>query len=102
MDLVGNDILQEFERKHSKSHQPIQKWRQAVRSAHWQNFTELRATFPSADQLKSKHGILVTVFNIGGNKYRLISEIAYKTGLVRAIVMMTHAQYGQEHWEERL
>ncbi|MEN6627258.1 MAG: type II toxin-antitoxin system HigB family toxin [Candidatus Sumerlaeia bacterium] len=102
MDLIGNDILQEFERKHSSAHQPIQKWRQAVSSARWRNFAELRATIPSADQLKSKRGLVATIFNIGGNKYRLISEVSYKFELVRVIVILTHAQYSQEHWKEKL
>ena len=58
------------------------------------NFNELRATFPSADKV----GDLI-VFNIGGNKYRLIASIHFNRGKVYARHVLTHGEYEKGAWE---
>jgi len=42
-----------------------------------------------------------TVFNIGGNKYRLATYINYRTGKVYIRHVMTHEEYSKEDWKKR-
>ena len=66
--------------------------RRAARKGSFQTFAQLRATFGSADQV----GGLV-VFDIGGNKYRLIVSVSYATASADGIFwikqVLTHRQY---------
>jgi len=58
------------------------------------NFAELRELFPSADQVDNK-----TVFNIGGNKYRLIAAFHYNRGRVYIRAILTHRDYDKSNWK---
>jgi mRNA interferase HigB len=58
------------------------------------NFAELKAFFPSADQVANK-----TVFNIGGNKYRLIAAFHYNRGRVYIRAILTHREYDRGNWK---
>jgi mRNA interferase HigB len=51
--------------------------------------------FPHADQVGK-----LTVFNIGGNKYRLIAAILFNRGKVYVRHLLTHAEYDQGKWKE--
>jgi mRNA interferase HigB len=59
------------------------------------NFAELRAIFPSADHVGG-----LTVFNIGGNKARLIAVIHYNTERVYIRHVLTHSEYDKNKWKE--
>jgi mRNA interferase HigB len=65
----------------------LRAWRQTVNDAHWANFAELRAIYPQADQVGR-----CIVFNLGGNKYRLVAAIHYNRGVAYVRHVLTHAQ----------
>lgn len=68
-------------------------WYKAARLAEWRSLKEVRSTFPDADQVGS-----VLIFNIRGNRYRLIvTEIFPKNKLyVKALLM--HKEYDRKEW----
>jgi mRNA interferase HigB len=57
-------------------------------------FADLRATFPSADQVGD-----FVVFNIGGNKYRLIASIHFNRHKVYIRYLLTHQEYDSGNWK---
>jgi len=59
------------------------------------NFAHLRETFPSADQVGR-----LTVFNIGGNKVRVIAAIHYNRGKIYIRAVLTHAEYDGQRWRK--
>ena len=70
------------------------RWFKIVQKTGFTCFAELRAVFPSADKLH--HWI---IFNIGGNKYRLITSIHFNHGKVYIRHVLTHAEYDRGDWK---
>ena len=70
-------------------------WYRVAKRAGWKNITEFRLDFPHADPV----GIF-TVFNIGGNKYRLITVIKYRWQVVYIRAILTHEAYNREKWKQ--
>jgi mRNA interferase HigB len=58
------------------------------------NFAQLRQLFPSADVVNN-----FTIFNIGGNNYRLIAYIDYQAQIIFIRAVLTHAEYDKENWK---
>ena len=63
---------------------------------------DLRTVFPHADVVKVASGNSVTVFNISGNHYRLITAIYYNRGMIYALDFLNHADYSKDRWKETL
>lgn len=94
MRIISEKRLQEFGDAHHDARGPLRGWRTNVKQAHWKNFAELRAMYPSADQVGK-----CTVFNIGGNNYRLVAAIHYNRGVVYVRNVLTHAEYDRGKWK---
>jgi len=72
MHIITRKRLNEFATKYPDTTSSLARWYQIVKSGVFNSFAELRSEFPSADQVGN-----LTVFNIGGNKVRLIAAIHY-------------------------
>ena len=72
------------------------KWYDLVRENHFASFNEVRRTFPSADLV----GELV-IFNIRGNRYRLVARFLYERGRVYIRRVLTHSEFDRGDWKER-
>lgn len=87
--------MKEFHEKHPDAENSLTAWNKATKSADWQNFAEVRKTFAAASQVGN-----LTVFNIGGKKYRLIAYIDYKTKDIFIRHVLTHAEYDKNKWKD--
>lgn len=94
MKLISNRALREFADEHPQAEEPLQSWRHVVERNAFQNFAELRQAFRSVDKVGDLY-----VFNIGGNKYRLVTTIAYRIQTVWVKHILTHAQYDKGAWK---
>ena len=94
MKLISNKALREFAAGHPDAEQPLQDFRHLVEHGEFRNFAELRATFASVDKVDDRY-----VFNIGGNKYRLIAAIAFAPQLLWVKAVLTHAEYNKGAWK---
>jgi mRNA interferase HigB len=76
---------------------PLRAWHTHVshRSIAWRTWAEVKADFGSASLVGN-----CAVFNIGGNKYRLITRILYASQKVFILKVMTHAEYDDGKWKE--
>ncbi|NET06220.1 MAG: type II toxin-antitoxin system HigB family toxin [Symploca sp. SIO2B6] len=90
MDLVGKPQLRKDARKHGDAKRSVEAWISVVEEAEWNNITEVKRTYSSADYVKGK-----TVFNIKGKSYRLIVLIDYSLQLITYKAFLTHAEYDQ-------
>jgi len=94
MHIITRARLSEFWEKHSNAQTSLRLWYKITFLAEWHNLVELRQTFSSADQVGN-----FTVFNIGGNNYRLITLVDYKFQKVFIRHVLTHAEYDKEDWK---
>lgn len=94
MHVITRVRLKEFWEKHPNAETSLRLWYKLTSLAQWQNFVELRLVFPSADQVEN-----LTVFNIGGNKYRLITLVDYEYQKVFIRHVLTHAEYDKQNWK---
>lgn len=63
----------------------------------------MKQTFgANVDFVKVKSGNTISVFDIAGNKYRLIAAIHYDFGRVFVLRVMTHREYDLDHWKRKL
>ncbi len=81
--------------RHAELEPALDAWFRIAKKALWQNLADVRKTFSTADAVEKW-----TVFNIKGNKYRLITEINYRFRRVYIRHVLTHAQYNQEKWKQ--
>ncbi len=71
----------------------MQDFRHLVEHNTFRGFAQLKATFASVDKVGERY-----VFNIGGNKYRLVAAIAFQAGLMWVKAVLTHAEYDKGAW----
>ena len=86
-------------RGHDDADGPLRAWYTHVNSktVSWLAWGDVRASFPSASIVGD-----CVVFNIGGNKYRLICRIRYTTQKVFVLKVMTHSEYDEDKWKGRM
>ncbi|HAZ11513.1 MAG TPA: hypothetical protein DCY86_01875 [Bdellovibrionales bacterium] len=94
MHIISKRALKEFWAKHPDSERPLEVWFRAMRRSSYKTWNELRGTFPTADKVGDK-----VVFNVGGNKYRLITVIHFSRGKVFVRDVLTHKEYDEGRWK---
>ena len=95
MHIITRNNLNEFAEKHPDAKSALQHWYKEAKSKDFKSFVELRKTFPSADQVGK-----LTVFNIGGNKARLIAAVHYNRRIIYIRAILTHKEYDEGTWKE--
>ncbi len=101
MRLLGYDSLTKAMRKHPDARKWLRAWVATVEDAQWHSLEELRLDYPSADGVRLKSDMVITVFNVKGNEYRLLSNVNYHNQIVVALELLTHAEYDKNLWKGR-
>ncbi len=102
MRAISRRMLREFWQKHPAGEAPLSAWFKVVEKADWSDITEVRGTFPHADAVKVRSGSVMTVFNVGGNNYRVVTRIIYEYRRLYVKRVMTHDEYSKGHWKDQL
>lgn len=89
MRIISRKPLKAFYEKHPLAKSPIESWYGEVKAANWQSFADIRKIYRSADVVTGNR----VIFNIGGNKYRLVVKVAYRTQIVYIKFIGTHKDY---------
>ena len=95
MHIISRKALKLFWEEHPDSQSSLIRWFKIMEKTEFLTFNELRQTFPSADKV----GDLI-VFNISGNKYRLIASIHFNRNKVYVRHILTHAEYDKGAWKK--
>jgi mRNA interferase HigB len=94
MHIISRKILRQFWQKYPDSETALIRWFKLMNLAELQNFEELRAVLPSADLVNN-----LIIFNIGGNKYRLIASIHFNRQKIYIRHILTHSEYDKNQWK---
>ena len=94
MHVITQRRLRDFWRLHSPAENPLRAWLRRAKKAEWKRFADVLVDYPSADQVGK-----FTVFDIGGNKFRLIVVIHFNRGKVFVRQVQTHAEYDRGEWK---
>jgi len=95
MHVISRKRLNEFADRHPDSRSSLAHWYRELKRRNFASLAELRMIFPSADQVGK-----LTVFNVGGNKVRLVAAVHYNRRRVYIRAVLTHAEYDEGTWKE--
>ena len=95
MHIISYKKIKEFSQKYSDALVPLSRWYKIVKSEHFEKFNDVKKLFPKADKVGN-----FVVFDIGGNKFRLIAFVRYQLNRVFIRHILTHKEYDREKWKK--
>jgi mRNA interferase HigB len=98
--VISLKPLRVFWQHHPDAERPLRQWYKTATHAAWTSLQDARRDYPHADGVSTKRGGTLTVFNIAGNKYRLIARIRYDYQLINVRSLLTHQEYDRGDWKE--
>jgi mRNA interferase HigB len=102
MELLNEKVIFRLMRRHPDAVSWLENWLEVTRDSTWTTIQEVKRAFPAVDGgVKVSSGGSVTVFDVSGNKYRMIVAINYQYQLVRVFELPTHGEYSKNLWKER-
>jgi mRNA interferase HigB len=96
MHLISRKKLGEAWKVDPELEKPLRAWIKVAEHSTWQRFSDVRATLKHADQVDK-----FTVFDILGNRYRLICVIHYNRGKIFIRDVLSHADYDRGRWKRK-
>ncbi len=94
MHVISEKKLREFWETWPEAEEPLRAWHRTAEHAFWGCFAEIREVYAHADQVGR-----CTVFNIAGNKFRLVAVVHFNRGKVFIRHVMTHEEYNRGTWK---
>jgi len=91
MHVISLKMLRDFWRRYPDSEQPLRNWHTVAKHSRFADFADLRLSFGNADYVSP-----YTVFDVGGNNYRVVVIVRYKDGKMFVRWVMTHREY--DNW----
>lgn len=95
MNVIARKTLERFWGKHPDSKSALRAWYSVCRKAKWRSLDDVQKIYPHADTIGE-----CTVFNIGGNKYRLVVKIRYERQRIFISHVLTHKDYDRNKWKD--
>ena len=102
MRVISRKRLREFWTRFPDAQTALLAWYKLALKADWASLRDVRQEFPHADGIELYCGLMVTVFNIRGNNYRLITRIIYPYRRIYIKTILTHREYDQDNWKVKL
>lgn len=99
MRIIKRATLALYWQRNPQAQSGLLYWHKLARKARWTCLQDVRATFPHADVVPVASGRTVVVFNIAGNKYRLVAAIHYNRQMAFTLLVLTHAEYDKDAWK---
>ena len=89
MRVIAKRTLREFWVLHADAEQPLKAWYDEVRKAKWKRTADIKIRYRTASFVANNR----VVFNIGGNRYRLIVAVDYRRQILFIKFIGTHTEY---------
>lgn len=94
MRVISRKKLREFCKSHGDACDALYNWYRVSSKADWQDLLEVQQVYPNAEAVGN-----FTVFNIKGNRYRLVVDLVYRTQRIYIKYILTHAEYDKDEWK---
>lgn len=94
MRIIAKPVLREFWMQNVSAEISLLDWYKQSKKANWTNLPGIKKVFSHADLVGK-----CVVFNIGGNKFRLITKINYRAKIIYIRSILTHKEYDQDNWK---
>ncbi len=94
MRIISLSALRAFIAEHPSAEAPLMSWRRVIEKNHFAHWAALKAAFNTVDKVGER-----AVFDIGGNKYRLIAWIRFEAQIVYIKAVLTHRDYDRGGWK---
>jgi mRNA interferase HigB len=95
--IISKKKIRDYSKNNTQVELPLVEWYFTLRGSQVKNFSALRKIFNSVDTV---HGY--TIFNVGGNNYRLITAVHYNTQRCYIRALWTHAEYSKPFNQSKL
>lgn len=92
MQIIARRTLRLFWERHRRAEQPLRAWYALVASADWTDTQDVKRTFGGTVDFVGDNRV---IFDIGGNKYRLVVHVSYKFRRVLIKFIGTHSEYNR-------
>ena len=93
MRIISEKRIQDAKKEYKSCATALDAWRKVMKKNEFKNFSELKKTFGSVDKVGNKY-----VFDIGGNKLRLITSVNSAFNIVYIKQILTHKEYDKNQW----
>lgn len=97
MNVISKRGLFERAAKFADAKSALQVWFDTAVEAEWRNIEDVRKSFPATDMTDG-----LAIFNIRGNKYRLIVRMVFQYQRIYVKEFLTHAEYDKGRWKKWL
>lgn len=94
LKIISNSALKSFAAKNPQAEGPLQGWRRVIEKNQFANWAALKAAFNTVDKVGD-----LTVFDVGGNKYRLIAFVRFEKQIVYVKAVLHHRDYDKGAWK---
>jgi mRNA interferase HigB len=98
MNVISRPTIRQAQRQYPDAAEWLENWWQVAKAAQWRSLHDVRVPYPAADQVGR-----CLVFNVRGNRYRLIVGVRYATdehgGTLFVKAFVTHAEYNRGAWK---
>lgn len=101
MRIISEARLREYWQGSRKDEPSLRYWRKITKSAEWDKPNDIKKTFSKTSIYKGKTR-LVYIFDVGGNKVRVICSINFTTKIVYILFVLSHNEYSKDRWKEPL
>ncbi len=92
MEIAGIRAIEKFKKVHPAARHTLEDWVTKVTAVTWRKPADIKGIFSTASFVK--HHV---IFNVGGNKYRLLTEVRYETGRIIVLQIGTHEEF--DRWK---
>ena len=94
MHIISHARILEAQAAHEDCRMALEHWYRLTKRVRWDNFAEVKACFPAVDKVGDNY-----VFDVGGNKLRLVAAIHFNASRVFIRAVLTHKAYDKGDWK---
>jgi mRNA interferase HigB len=93
VNVLSIAAIRAFAAAHPEAEVVLRQWFNALRKHRPEHFAALKAVFSSVDVAHTKDDLLIFIFDVGGNKYRVIARLDFEAQMAFIVYVFTHEEY---------